>query len=469
MDIRERRLTTSEVQDLTRPLQNDLIAFYGVLADAADSLLDKAVREGWTPERYIDEVAILISGDNRPPETVAVGPLQELKVLKARRLDGRTDFQGLPVSIENATGSTRSGVDPDGHPWSITMMTPYGYIRGTEGVDGDAVDVFVGGNAESQLVFIVHIKNPDGSYDEDKAMIGFNSEAEARQALSAHYDRDIILNIDTLNLREFRERLENKPGEKIKAPRTRAAVLDEVQKAIDALLVMKGAKPVGTISDRKDGKYQKYGPGDWRPVSEETTQEREEPADQSPIVKLTGKEDYEAYMKKAYASDIFGGKVSAKMQLSVKKYVNLGYQDYNSILRGTEMAKLRGLDNPQNRADIKNIATYINKNRMKDTMPLYRGVGIDFVKDLKPGAEFIDKAFGSFSAYEDFPVQSWGSKAILRTVAKKGAAFAPTLATSEKSFNSKEGEFLAQAGTRYKVGNVVKVKGITYIDLEVIE
>jgi len=69
MDITSRALTESEKLDLLRPLQNDLIAFYGVLQMAADSLLDKAQREGWTPDQFIDELERLITGDNRAPET----------------------------------------------------------------------------------------------------------------------------------------------------------------------------------------------------------------------------------------------------------------------------------------------------------------------------------------------------------------------------------------------------------------
>jgi hypothetical protein len=82
MDIPERRLSTAEFQDLSLPLQNDLIAIFGVIGDAADRLLDKAVSEGWTPEVLIDEIARLIDGDNRAPETVAIGPLSNLSVLQ---------------------------------------------------------------------------------------------------------------------------------------------------------------------------------------------------------------------------------------------------------------------------------------------------------------------------------------------------------------------------------------------------
>lgn len=42
---------------------------------------------------------------------------------------GRVKIAGLDISIENPEGSTRSGTDPNGKPWSITMQSHYGYIR----------------------------------------------------------------------------------------------------------------------------------------------------------------------------------------------------------------------------------------------------------------------------------------------------------------------------------------------------
>lgn len=104
--------------------------------------------------------------------------------------EGFISFQGLLIDVENAAGSTRSGVGPDGTPWSTTMLYPYGEIRGTEGADGDRVDVYVGPNAVSPLVVVVHQQDPDTQeYDEDKCMVGWDDETSAVAAYLAHYDR----------------------------------------------------------------------------------------------------------------------------------------------------------------------------------------------------------------------------------------------------------------------------------------
>ena len=112
-----------------------------------------------------------------------------IKSAKYFKLDLRTKFQGMPVSVENDVGSVRSGTSPDGKEWSTKMKAQYGYLRGTRGVDGDELDVFIGPNADSDKVFIMHMLDPKtGNYDEDKCILGTDSRTEARKLIGAHYD-----------------------------------------------------------------------------------------------------------------------------------------------------------------------------------------------------------------------------------------------------------------------------------------
>jgi hypothetical protein len=105
-------------------------------------------------------------------------------------LQGRMEVQGMDISIENKKGSTRSGTDKDGHEWHTKMHYDYGYIRGTVGVDKDHVDCYVGHSPESEIVYIVNQNDPvTGKFDEQKVMLGFNSEAEAKAAYLKQYDR----------------------------------------------------------------------------------------------------------------------------------------------------------------------------------------------------------------------------------------------------------------------------------------
>jgi hypothetical protein len=103
---------------------------------------------------------------------------------------GRTKVAGVNIAIENPKGSARTGTSPEGVAWRTDMVHHYGYVSRTKGKDGDQVDVFIGPNPESNKVFVVDQINPDGSFDEHKAMLGFDSIEEARAGYLANYTPD---------------------------------------------------------------------------------------------------------------------------------------------------------------------------------------------------------------------------------------------------------------------------------------
>lgn len=105
---------------------------------------------------------------------------------------GHVQVGTFDVTIEQPVGSVRRGTDADGKEWETTMHNTYGYIRGTEGVDGDHIDVFLSDNIDGwngQRVVIVDQYNPDGSFDEHKVMLGFNDKADAINAYLANYEK----------------------------------------------------------------------------------------------------------------------------------------------------------------------------------------------------------------------------------------------------------------------------------------
>lgn len=101
---------------------------------------------------------------------------------------GHIKINGFDVSIEQPVGSVRSGKDASGKEWSQVMNNTYGYIRGTESVDGDHIDVFLGPDMNSDMVYVVDQVNTDGSFDEHKVMIGFSSLEDARSAYLSNYE-----------------------------------------------------------------------------------------------------------------------------------------------------------------------------------------------------------------------------------------------------------------------------------------
>ncbi len=103
---------------------------------------------------------------------------------------GRVRLNGFDIAIENPKGSTRRGTALDGTEWQSQMAHHYGDIKGTTAADGDNLDVFVGDNPTSSRGYIIDQVTEDGSFDEHKVMLGFDSLEEARQGYLANYEAD---------------------------------------------------------------------------------------------------------------------------------------------------------------------------------------------------------------------------------------------------------------------------------------
>ena len=102
---------------------------------------------------------------------------------------GHVSIDGLNITIENPKDTERSGVDENGQKWSVKMNNTYGYIRRTEGKDGDHIDLFLSDHIDdwNGNVFVVDQVKPDGSFDEHKVMYGFDTIEEAEQAYMSNY------------------------------------------------------------------------------------------------------------------------------------------------------------------------------------------------------------------------------------------------------------------------------------------
>lgn len=106
---------------------------------------------------------------------------------------GHVRIGQFDITVENPKGSVRRGTDQNGKPWETTMHNTYGYIRGTEGVDGDHIDVFLTDDIDGwngRRVYVVDQYNEDGTFDEHKVMLGFNDEDDAREAYFSNYSED---------------------------------------------------------------------------------------------------------------------------------------------------------------------------------------------------------------------------------------------------------------------------------------
>ena len=123
---------------------------------------------------------------------------------------GHVQVGTFDITIEQPEGSIRRGTDADGKKWESKMHNTYGYFRGTEGVDGDHIDVFLSNDIDGwngRKVFVVDQYNPDGTFDEHKVMLGFNDMGEAKSDYLANYEKGWEngrrIDISSTNLEDF--------------------------------------------------------------------------------------------------------------------------------------------------------------------------------------------------------------------------------------------------------------------------
>ena len=103
---------------------------------------------------------------------------------------GHVRIDGMEINIEQPKGSVRRGTDDKGNKWESKMHNTYGYIRGTQSVDGDHIDVFLSDAPLHGMVYVVDQVNPEtGEFDEHKVMYGFESEYAARKAYLSNYEK----------------------------------------------------------------------------------------------------------------------------------------------------------------------------------------------------------------------------------------------------------------------------------------
>ncbi len=96
---------------------------------------------------------------------------------------GHVRIHGLDITIETPRGGTRTGLDAEGRPWSNPdYPAHYGYLKAGRDTGDGKVDVFVGDEPASRLVYVIDQIDPKtGKFDEPKVMIGFEGRALAAE------------------------------------------------------------------------------------------------------------------------------------------------------------------------------------------------------------------------------------------------------------------------------------------------
>lgn len=192
---------------------------------------------------------------------------------------GHVQVVTFDITIENPKGSVRRGKDANGKEWESKMNNTYGYFRGTEGVDGDHIDVFISNDIDGwdgRKVFVVDQYNPDGSFDEHKVMLGFNDADEAKSDYLANYEKGWEngrrIDVSAVNLEDFEKWIasskrktkpfseyKNVKSESAETPKTGAfgtiytQFKGKPQEAIAFLLEKKEGEAVGALHHKDIG------------------------------------------------------------------------------------------------------------------------------------------------------------------------------------------------------------------------
>lgn len=94
---------------------------------------------------------------------------------------------GLTIVIDRPAGFVQTREDPSGAVlWTRTYSTPYGYLPGTAGGDGDELDVFVSSDTASTDAWWFTIVTDEGVFDEYKVVLCAADEAAACAIIAAH-------------------------------------------------------------------------------------------------------------------------------------------------------------------------------------------------------------------------------------------------------------------------------------------
>lgn len=186
-------LTTEQRQELNglmaihekagaRPYDAAMQAVRDKLAQAHENKaeVERVIFESANPlKKYVDSAA----------HKAASSPKNNLPIPTAAQREagnhtmGHLTLHGLSITIEIPKGGERSGIAPDGTPWSVEMLSHYGYLKRAIGADGENFDCYIGDDPLSQRVWIVDQVNAEtGAFDEHKALLGYEDQEDATRA-----------------------------------------------------------------------------------------------------------------------------------------------------------------------------------------------------------------------------------------------------------------------------------------------
>lgn len=147
------------------------------------------------------------------------------------------EFQGIKIDIDRPKGFVQTGKDADGNEWSREYLYDYGFFPGTQGGDGDQLDVFVGPSGDSKRVFWVTQNKADGSFDEYKVFLGFDTARDARDCFTSHIPAKFYAGMNEIPMGTLKSLLGVEPSELAKRiAKASGFSFEQVRQAVNAAL-----------------------------------------------------------------------------------------------------------------------------------------------------------------------------------------------------------------------------------------
>jgi hypothetical protein len=161
-------------------------------------------------------MARLRTSDPVAKEAMAPKGLYKGKPASPATTKFKVSFQEIPVHVDRPRGFVMLGKDQKGKPWSRRYQVDYGHIPRTLGGDGDGLDVFLGPDSKAKHAYWAVQRKMDGSFDEYKVFLGFNSREEAATVYAQHIPKKLLAGLMTMRVEMMKAMLGKNPVEHIK-------------------------------------------------------------------------------------------------------------------------------------------------------------------------------------------------------------------------------------------------------------
>lgn len=139
----------------------------------------------------------------------------------------------LTMDIEWPKGSERTFKGSDD---KVKMTAAYGYVPATSSyADGDALDIYLGDNPESKKVFKLQQLKKDGTFDEEKFFIGFDTIKEAEKTYESMMPKEMNGGFTEMSWEQFMSLVkhEQKKEEVVELPKDE--LVQEHEHLVDVL------------------------------------------------------------------------------------------------------------------------------------------------------------------------------------------------------------------------------------------